>query len=79
MKRYYDRNTNFIEHNVDDAVWYSYVEKRAGISPKLARKCSEVIYQIQLYPRGKPKLVHYDKLKTYQGDKKPSWFRVASG
>ena len=88
MKRYYDRNTNFIEHNVGDAVWYSYVEKRAGISPKLARKWKgpytvtkkfgDVLYQIQLNPRGKPKLVHYDKLKPYHGDNKPSWFHIPS-
>ena len=37
MKRYYDRNTHFKEHAVGDAVWYLYLERKPGISPKLTR------------------------------------------
>ena len=86
MKRYYNRNTNFKEHNEGDAVWYLYLERKVGISPKLTRnwkgpyivtkKFGDVLYQIQLNPRGKPKIVHYDKLKPYLGENKPSWFRA---
>ena len=37
MKRYYYRNTNFKEHNEGDAMWYLYLERKVGISPKLTR------------------------------------------
>lgn len=86
MKRYYDRNTNFKEHHVGDPVWYFYLERKPGISPKLTRnwkgpyvvtkKFSNILYQIQRGPRGKPKLVHYDKLKPYLGENKPTWFQA---
>ena len=86
MKRYYDRSANFKEHAVGDAVWYLYIERKVGISPKLTRnwkgpyvitrKYGDVLYQIQRNPRGKPKLVHYDKLKPYLGENKPTWFNV---
>ena len=75
MKRYCDRNTHFKEHAVGDAVWYLYLERKPGISPKLTRnwkgpyivtkKFGDVLYQIQRGPQGKPKPVHYDKLKPY--------------
>ncbi|MES9879322.1 MAG: reverse transcriptase domain-containing protein [Sedimenticola sp.] len=86
MKRYYDRNTHFKEHYVGDAVWYLYVERKPGISPKLTRnwkgpyiitdKFGDVLYRIQKCPRGKSKLVHYDKLKCYLGENKPTWFNT---
>ena len=37
IKRYCNRNTNFKEHNEGDAVWYLYLERKVGISPKLTR------------------------------------------
>ena len=86
MKRYYDRNLHFKEHDVSDAVWYLYVERKPGISPKLTRnwkgpyvitrKYGDVLYQIQRCPRGKPKLVHHDKFKPYIGENKPTWFNA---
>ena len=79
MKRYYNRNTNFKEHNEGDTKWYLYLERKVGISPKLTRnwKFGDVLYQIQLNPRCRPKTVHYDKLKPYLEDNKPSWFRIS--
>ena len=86
MKRYYDRNANFKEYAVGDPVWYLYVERKVGISTKLTRswkgpyvitrKYGDVLYQIQRNPRGKPKLVHHDKLKPYLGENKPTWFNA---
>ena len=86
MKRYYDRNIHFKEHAVGDAVWYLYLERKPGISPKLTRNWKgpyivaktfgDVLYQSQRGPRGKPKLVHYDKLKPYLGENKPIWFHT---
>ena len=87
MKLYYDRNTHFKEHAVGDAVWYSYLERKPGISPKLTRnwkgpyivikKFGDVLYQIQCGSRGKPTLVHYDKLKPYLGENKSTWFHTS--
>ena len=80
MKRFYDRNKHFTEI----AVWYFYTERRHDISLKLYRnwkgpyiitkKFGDNLYQIQKNARGKPKLVHHDKLKPYLGENKPTWF-----
>ena len=87
MKRFYDRNKNFKEYVVGDAVLYFYTERRYGISTKLNRnwkgpyivtkKFGEILYQIQKNARGKPKIVHHDKLKLYVGENKPTWFDEA--
>ena len=84
MKQFYDRNKHFTEYAMGDAVWYFYTERRHVISPKLNRnwkgpyiitkKFGDVLYQIQKNARGKPKVVHYDKLKPYLGENKPTWF-----
>ena len=66
---------------------YFYTERKPGISPKLTRNWrgpyiitktfADFLYQIQKSPLEKPKLVHYDKLKSYLGKNKPTWFNVA--
>ena len=88
MKRYYDRNKNFTEYSIGDAVWYICPVRKPGISPKMIRdwkgpyiiteKFGDVLYKIQLSPRRKPKVVHYDKLKPYLGENKPLWFNSAN-
>ena len=84
MKTYYDKSANFTEFSVGDIVWFHNPVRKPGLSLKLQRpwkgpyviveKMNEVLYKIKDNPRGKPKLVHYDRLKVYQGENKPTWF-----
>ena len=58
--------------------------RKQGISLKLQRswkgpyviiqKLNNVLYRIQELPRGKSKEVHYDRLKRYEGENKPTSF-----
>ena len=84
MKNYYDKRTNFVELSVGDCVWFHNPVRKQGISLKLQRpwkgpfvitqKLNDVLYKIQESPRGKSKVVHYDRLKRYEGENKPTWF-----
>ena len=66
MKRYYEKSTNLNEHNVGDAVWFHNPVRKKRLSLKFHRpwrgpytvieKMSDVLYKIQLNPRGKPKI-----------------------
>ena len=83
MKRYYDKTTNLNEYNVGDAVWFHNPVRKKGLSLKFQQpwrgpytvigNLSDVLYKIQLNPRGKPKIVHHDRLKPYLGENKPTW------
>ena len=85
MKRHYDRSSHFIEYAVGDLVWFHNPVRKAGISLKLQRhwkgpyvvtqKLSDILYRIQESPRGKSRLVHYDRLKMYKGEKELTWFQ----
>ena len=86
MKRYYDREVNFTEYNVADAVWFHYPVRKPGVSLKFQRpwkgpyvvieKINDILYKIQLSPQAKPKVFHYDRLKKYLGENKPTWIVV---
>lgn len=77
MKRRYDKNINFHEYHMGDAVWLHDTTKKKGLSRKLrnhwigqfliVKKISEVTYRIQESPRSKQKVVHSDRLKPYKG------------
>jgi hypothetical protein len=66
-----------------DAVWLHNPARKKGISPKLTRawegpflvvnRLSEVTYRIQRGPKTKMKVVHFDRLKPYKGEEKPTW------
>lgn len=85
MKNYYDKNANFVEFSVGDCVWFHNPIRRKGLSLKFQRpwkgpyiiteKLNNVLYKIQESPKGKSKTVHYDRLKKYQGENKPNWFK----
>ena len=84
MKFYYDRKANFSELTVGDALWFHSPIRKQGLSLKLQsswkcpyiiiEKLSNILYKIQESPRGKPKMVHYDRLKVYQGEINPHGF-----
>ena len=73
MKEYYDSH-NLYSHKLGngDAVWLYNPRRKKGISPKLQRswegpyviikKINDLMYQIQLGPRTKTKVVHRNRL-----------------
>jgi transposase InsO family protein len=78
MKRYYDTRTMEKSYQVGDLVWLYNPRRRRGVCPKLQKnwegpytikkKINDVIYRIVKIPRGKPVVVHHDRLVPYQGN-----------
>ena len=85
MKKLYDRVTYYHPYEEGDIVWYHDPKRTKGISPKLQRpwtgpmvivkKINECLFKIQRQPRTPSKVVHHDRLKPYNGDDKPTWFK----
>lgn len=86
MKKNYDHKANFKRHSPGDGVWLYNLIRKKGRSPKLdcpwkgpyiVTKClSDVTFLgFQLNPKTKPKVVHYNRLKCYTGENKPTWFQ----
>ena len=83
QKRNYDLRAHPKRYEPGDAVWIHNPARKKGISPKLSRpwdgpylvvdRISDVTYRIQKGPKTKPKVVHFDRLKLYQGDNFPTW------
>ena len=79
----YDRFAAKHGFDVGSFVWLKDERRRKGYSPKLQlsyegpyliiSKLTDVVYRIQRSPRAKPKIVHYEKLKAYQGKDITSW------
>lgn len=73
----YDRNTQLRSFKTGDWVWLGGVPRKRGVCPKLSpkwsgpylivTKLSDVIYRIQQSKMSKPKIIHLDRLKLYQG------------
>lgn len=83
QKRNYDRHQFGTPYSEGQFVWYFNATRTKGLSPKLqkkwkgpyliTKKLSDVTYRIQESSRGKPKVVHSDKLKPYTGEERESW------
>ncbi|XP_070550013.1 uncharacterized protein [Ptychodera flava] len=83
QKKMYDRFATKSCHNVGDFVWLKDERRKKGYSPKLQLayegpylvigKLSDLVYRIQYSPKSKPKIVHYEKLKRYQGEPLNGW------
>ena len=68
-----------------DAVWLHNLKRKKGLCPKLQRpwdgpyiviKCiDDLVYRIQKGARGKPRVVHTNRLKRYEGADVPDWFQ----
>ena len=68
-----------------DAVWFYNPRRRVGFSPCLQRpwegpylitkRISDVVYRIQKTSTSKPKVVHHDRLRPYEGRDVPTWYR----
>jgi hypothetical protein len=82
MKRNYDQKKHLKVYTRGDAVWLHNNIYKKGVSPKLqshwqgpylvTHQLSDVTYRIQESPRSKPRVVHHDRLKPYQGEHKPT-------
>ena len=65
--------------------WLHNPAKKRGLSPKLrspwegpyliTHKLSDVIFRIQVKPKGKMLVVHADRLKLYEGNSKENWLK----
>ena len=79
----YDRNTVFRSFDVGQWVWLYEPTRKRGVSPKLTfhwkgpfmvvTKLCDVVYRIQQSVKGKPKVVHIDRLKLYTGVPLANW------
>jgi hypothetical protein len=83
----FDTKTSSQPYNPGALVWYVNENRKVGFSPKLQplfvgpalilKKMSELDYKIQLHHRGPTKIVHYNKLKPYDGSETLSWAKSA--
>ena len=83
QKKTYDRGTNNACFKEGQFAWLYNHAKKKGVSPKLMSrwqgpylildKLSNVTYRIQLKPRGRMQVVHFDRLKPYDGEPLQPW------
>ena len=83
QKRNYDKGIADKPLNVGSFVWLHQEIRKKGRCPKLqfkwdgpyliTHKLSDVVYRIQKTNHSKPKVVHYDRLKPYEGTELQSW------
>ena len=86
QKRAYDHKVQQNSYGVGDLVWFYEPRRKKGKNKKLSRpwkgpyviikKLNDFIFRIQLNPKTKPKVVHHDRLKPYNGEDRPTWFNV---
>ncbi|KAJ8943433.1 hypothetical protein NQ318_015711 [Aromia moschata] len=86
MKQRLDTTSTETAFQPGDAVWLYAPKRTKGKSPKLQRnwegpytimkKNNDLVYNIQLSPRSKPKVVHLARLAKYTGHDPPKWFVV---
>ena len=78
MKQTYDIRAAEGGFQPGDRVWLHNPQRRRGYSPKLQNswegpytvmdRINDVIYRVQKPPRGKPRVVHFNRLAPYAGD-----------
>ena len=83
QKKNYDRSATDRKFRVEEFVWLHNPAKKPGICKKLTlpwegpymiiAKFSDVVIKIQKTPRSKPKIVHSDRLKQYEGPPLKPW------
>ncbi|KAJ8939474.1 hypothetical protein NQ318_022528 [Aromia moschata] len=77
MKETYDINANDGRYQPGNQVWLYNPQRRRGLSPKLqsswegpyevVTQINDVVYRIQKLPRGKPRVVHFNRLAPFAG------------
>ena len=83
QRRMYDRNTMSRTFSKGDWVWLRSTQKKKGVTPKLMTKwvgpylviakLTDVVYRIQMSQRAKPKVIHLNRLKKYEGPPRDGW------
>ena len=83
QKRLYDRRVNKYIYKKGDAVWLRVYIRPKGLSKKLQLhwegpfkiidKISDLTLKVQKTPKSRCKIVHFNRLKPYNG-KLSSWF-----
>ncbi|KAJ8959050.1 hypothetical protein NQ318_022305 [Aromia moschata] len=78
MKETYDINANDGRYQPGNQVWLYNPQRRRGLSPKLqsswegpyevVTRINDVVYRIQELPRGKPRVVHFNRLAPFAGN-----------
>ncbi|CAL9691335.1 unnamed protein product [Knipowitschia caucasica] len=81
QKRNYDMRAKGKDFNPEDLVWVFSPKRKKGRCPKLdchwvgpcrvLEKLGEVVYRVQLPPRGRRVALHRDRLAPYMGDAHP--------
>ncbi|KAJ8948307.1 hypothetical protein NQ318_020794 [Aromia moschata] len=77
MKETYDINANDGRYQPGNQIWLYNPQRRRGLSPKLqsswegpyevVTRINDVVYRIQKLPRGKPRVVHFNRLAPFAG------------
>ena len=85
QKLSYDHRLCSRVFNPGQAVWFYNPRRRVGFSPCLQRswegpyvvikRISDVVYRIQKSATAKPRVVHHDRLRPYEGRDEPTWYR----
>ena len=83
QKKLYDRGKTTEKYDKGDRVWERTTLRKKGRAPKLQRKWlgprlivrrhSDVTYLVASGPKKAPRVVHFDRLKQYNGEKHPAW------
>ena len=83
QKRNFDKKSAGKALQEGQFVWLFNNSRRKGMAPKLqcrwlgpfliTKKLSDVVFRIQQSQRSKPKVVHFDRLKPYEGDPIKPW------
>ena len=84
-KRNYDHKAEGGGYKKGDAVWLYNPKPRRALCPKfplprdgryvVTKRLSDVTYRIQKGSRRKVRVVHCNRLKPYNGENAPTWFR----
>jgi transposase InsO family protein/predicted aspartyl protease len=85
QKQQYDQKADKSGLDEGQAVWLWDPSRKRGVCPKLTskwkgpfvivQKIDDLLYKIQKNPRANAKVVHLNRLKPYEGDDAPKWFK----
>lgn len=88
QKRNYDTRARGRDFEAGELVWVYSPRRRKGRCPKLdchwvgpcevLEKLGEVVYRVQLPPRGRRVALHRDRLAPYRGDARPPFQKTPS-
>ena len=83
QRQKYDQRLNQRTYDRGNAVWFYNPKRKNKISPCLQspwegpyvvlKRISDVVYSIQKTPQFKPRVIHHDRLRPYEGEAMPTW------